>query len=69
MWYDSRHQTCAVLRALTGFYDIAGIAMYSSIMKTRTRPGDWLVLPGAGGGLGHMYVFDNHIGSAKHEVT
>ncbi|OJJ01127.1 hypothetical protein ASPVEDRAFT_82665 [Aspergillus versicolor CBS 583.65] len=34
----------------------AGIAMYSSIMKTRTRPGDWLVLPGAGGGLGHMGV-------------
>ncbi|OGM43179.1 alcohol dehydrogenase [Aspergillus bombycis] len=34
----------------------AGIAMYSSIMKTRTRPGDWIVLPGAGGGLGHMGV-------------
>ncbi|KAE8309646.1 chaperonin 10-like protein [Aspergillus transmontanensis] len=34
----------------------AGIAMYSSIMKTKTRPGDWIVLPGAGGGLGHMFV-------------
>ncbi|KAL6234600.1 hypothetical protein BDW75DRAFT_211761 [Aspergillus navahoensis] len=34
----------------------AGIAMYSSILKTRTRPGDWIVLPGAGGGLGHMGV-------------
>ncbi|KAE8359878.1 hypothetical protein BDV27DRAFT_48979 [Aspergillus caelatus] len=34
----------------------AGIAMYSSIMKTRTQPGDWIVLPGAGGGLGHMGV-------------
>ncbi|EAW13963.1 zinc-dependent alcohol dehydrogenase [Aspergillus clavatus NRRL 1] len=34
----------------------AGIAMYSSIMKTRTRPGDWIVLPGAGGGLGHMGI-------------
>ncbi|KAL4807093.1 hypothetical protein BDV18DRAFT_136871 [Aspergillus unguis] len=34
----------------------AGIAMYSSIIKTRTRPGDWIVLPGAGGGLGHMGV-------------
>ncbi|PYH90811.1 alcohol dehydrogenase [Aspergillus ellipticus CBS 707.79] len=34
----------------------AGIAMYSSIMKTKTRPGDWIVLPGAGGGLGHMGV-------------
>ena len=30
--------------------------MYSSILKTKTRPGDWIVLPGAGGGLGHMYV-------------
>ncbi|BDD56070.1 hypothetical protein MAP00_001548 [Monascus purpureus] len=34
----------------------AGIAMYSSIMKTKTQPGDWLVIPGAGGGLGHMGV-------------
>ncbi|GFN16309.1 hypothetical protein AtubIFM55763_000341 [Aspergillus tubingensis] len=34
----------------------AGIAMYSSIMKTKTRPEDWIVLPGAGGGLGHMGV-------------
>ncbi|KAJ5666288.1 Alcohol dehydrogenase superfamily zinc-type [Penicillium maclennaniae] len=34
----------------------AGIAMYSSIMKTSSRPGDWLVIVGAGGGLGHMGV-------------
>lgn len=34
---------------------IAGIAMYSSIMKTKTRPGDWIAILGAGGGLGHMY--------------
>ncbi|KAL4751714.1 hypothetical protein BDW72DRAFT_89316 [Aspergillus terricola var. indicus] len=34
----------------------AGIAMYSSILKTKTRPGDWIVLPGAGGGLGHMGI-------------
>ncbi|RAK92996.1 alcohol dehydrogenase [Aspergillus costaricaensis CBS 115574] len=34
----------------------AGIAMYSSIMKTKIRSGDWIVLPGAGGGLGHMGV-------------
>ncbi|KAK9853947.1 Alcohol dehydrogenase superfamily [Penicillium brevicompactum] len=32
----------------------AGIAMYSSIMKTKTRPGDYLVIIGAGGGLGHI---------------
>ncbi|KAE8160318.1 chaperonin 10-like protein [Aspergillus tamarii] len=40
----------------------AGIAMYSSIMKTRTRPGDWIVLPGAGGGLGHMFVAPAEMG-------
>ncbi|RAH74563.1 zinc-dependent alcohol dehydrogenase [Aspergillus aculeatinus CBS 121060] len=34
----------------------AGIAMYSSIMKTKTRLGDWIVIPGAGGGLGHMGI-------------
>ncbi|KAJ5363093.1 hypothetical protein N7541_003937 [Penicillium brevicompactum] len=34
----------------------AGIAMYSSIMKTKTRPGDYLVIVGAGGGLGHMGI-------------
>ncbi|CAG8391078.1 unnamed protein product [Penicillium salamii] len=34
----------------------AGIAMYSSIMKTQSRPGDYLAIIGAGGGLGHMYV-------------
>ncbi|CAG8182167.1 unnamed protein product [Penicillium nalgiovense] len=32
----------------------AGIAMYSSIMKTKTRPGDYLAILGAGGGLGHI---------------
>jgi propanol-preferring alcohol dehydrogenase len=30
--------------------------MYSSIMKTKTRPGDYLAILGAGGGLGHMYI-------------
>ncbi|KAJ5215736.1 Alcohol dehydrogenase superfamily zinc-type [Penicillium cinerascens] len=34
----------------------AGIAMYSSIMKTSPRPGDWIAILGAGGGLGHMGV-------------
>jgi hypothetical protein len=29
--------------------------MYSSIMKTKTRPGNFLAILGAGGGLGHMY--------------
>lgn len=31
--------------------------MYSAIAKTKLRLGDWLVLPGAGGGLGHMLAF------------
>lgn len=30
--------------------------MYSSIKKTKARPGDSIVILGAGGGLGHMYV-------------
>ncbi|KAJ5907618.1 alcohol dehydrogenase [Penicillium taxi] len=34
----------------------AGIAMYSSIQKTKTRPGDWIAILGAGGGLGHMGI-------------
>ncbi|KAJ5444531.1 Alcohol dehydrogenase 1 [Penicillium daleae] len=34
----------------------AGIAMYSSIKKTKARPGDSIVILGAGGGLGHMGV-------------
>ncbi|KAJ5787497.1 hypothetical protein N7457_002487 [Penicillium paradoxum] len=34
----------------------AGIAMYSSIIKTKTRPGDYLAILGAGGGLGHMGI-------------
>lgn len=35
--------------------NIAGIAMYSSIKKAKARPGDWLAIIGAGGGLGHLY--------------
>jgi len=34
----------------------AGLTIYSAIAKTRARPGDWIVLPGAGGGLGHIGV-------------
>ena len=29
--------------------------MYSSIKKTKARPGNWIAILGAGGGLGHMY--------------
>jgi alcohol dehydrogenase, propanol-preferring len=34
----------------------AGLSMYSSISKAKLQTGDWLVLPGAGGGLGHLGV-------------
>lgn len=39
--------------------------MYSSIKKTKARPGDWIVILGAGGGLGHMYDlnYGYHLGS------
>ncbi len=35
----------------------AGITIYSALEKTNLKAGQWLVLPGAGGGLGHMYAF------------
>lgn len=35
--------------------------MYSSIMKTKPRHGDWLAILGAGGGLGHMCVLLNGV--------
>ncbi|KIX01784.1 uncharacterized protein Z518_09511 [Rhinocladiella mackenziei CBS 650.93] len=34
----------------------AGLTMYSAIAKAQIRSGDWLVIPGAGGGLGHLGV-------------
>ncbi|KAJ9144072.1 Polyketide synthase, enoylreductase [Pleurostoma richardsiae] len=34
----------------------AGLTMYSAIGKSRTRQGDWIVIQGAGGGLGHIGV-------------
>ena len=32
----------------------AGLSLYGAIADTNTKPGDWLALPGAGGGLGHL---------------
>jgi alcohol dehydrogenase, propanol-preferring len=32
----------------------AGITIYSAIAKLHMRAGEWLLLPGAGGGLGHL---------------
>lgn len=54
-----QRRCCAVwfLTVSTAVADpAAGISMYSSIMKTKTKPGDWIALVGAGGGLGHLYA-------------
>jgi len=34
----------------------AGVTIYSAIAKLDLKPGQWLVIPGAGGGLGHLGV-------------
>ncbi|KAJ3821856.1 chaperonin 10-like protein [Lentinula raphanica] len=34
----------------------AGVTVYRAIKYSQTVPGDWIVLPGAGGGLGHLAV-------------
>ncbi|KAH9941597.1 GroES-like protein [Epithele typhae] len=34
----------------------AGVTVYRAIKYSHTKIGDWIVLPGAGGGLGHLAV-------------
>ncbi|KAF5361384.1 hypothetical protein D9758_006197 [Tetrapyrgos nigripes] len=34
----------------------AGVTVYRAIKHSQTEAGDWIVLPGAGGGLGHLAV-------------
>lgn len=34
----------------------AGVTVYRALKYSQTKPGDWIVLPGAGGGLGHLAV-------------
>ena len=34
----------------------AGLSMFASIRRSGLKKGEWLVLPGAGGGLGHLGV-------------
>jgi len=34
----------------------AGVTVYRAIKYSQTKIGDWIVLPGAGGGLGHMAI-------------
>ncbi|KAF9446237.1 mannitol-1-phosphate dehydrogenase [Macrolepiota fuliginosa MF-IS2] len=34
----------------------AGLTVYRALKYSETNPGDWVVLPGAGGGLGHLAI-------------
>ncbi|KAF8637831.1 hypothetical protein AX17_002461 [Amanita inopinata Kibby_2008] len=34
----------------------AGLTVYRALKYSQTNPGDWIVLPGAGGGLGHLAI-------------
>ncbi|EIM81787.1 mannitol-1-phosphate dehydrogenase M1PDH1 [Stereum hirsutum FP-91666 SS1] len=34
----------------------AGLTVYSALKKTNTTVGNWVVVPGAGGGLGHLAI-------------
>ncbi|KAF9479794.1 mannitol-1-phosphate dehydrogenase [Pholiota conissans] len=34
----------------------AGLTVYRALKYSETTPGDWVVIPGAGGGLGHLAV-------------
>ncbi|EKM77296.1 hypothetical protein AGABI1DRAFT_86600 [Agaricus bisporus var. burnettii JB137-S8] len=34
----------------------AGLTVYRALKYSETGPGDWIVLPGAGGGLGHLVI-------------
>ncbi|KAF9051835.1 mannitol-1-phosphate dehydrogenase MPDH1 [Panaeolus papilionaceus] len=34
----------------------AGLTVYRALKYSETNPGDWVVIPGAGGGLGHLAV-------------
>lgn len=33
-----------------------GVTAYKALKKSKVRPGQWIVIPGAGGGLGHFAV-------------
>jgi alcohol dehydrogenase, propanol-preferring len=35
----------------------AGVTVYRALKYSKTKIGDWVVLPGAGGGLGHLGAY------------
>ena len=43
-------------RNLTSAIHTQGITVYRAIKYSNTNIGDWIVLPGAGGGLSHLAV-------------
>lgn len=34
----------------------AGVTVYKALKESNAKPGEWVVIPGAGGGLGHLAV-------------
>ena len=63
---DAASILCAVRGALTisilryliynRLHATQGVTVYRAIKYSQTQQGDWIVLPGAGGGLGHLAV-------------
>lgn len=57
----------------------AGVTIYRALLEANLQPGQWIVIPGAGGGLGHLGVqyaraFGYRVlaidtGEAKHKLT
>jgi len=39
----------------------AGLTVYRALKYSETNPGDWVVVPGAGGGLGHLGQLNLHM--------
>lgn len=47
---------------------IQGLTVYRAIKYSETEAGDWIVLPGAGGGLGHLGNVPTHVSAAFIQV-
>jgi propanol-preferring alcohol dehydrogenase len=35
---------------------LSGVTVYKSLLESNARAGEWVVIAGAGGGLGHLAV-------------